>query len=162
MMRDLRNSTAFRLGVALVALTLLVRLVPAWLLQAEVADLATYRTQALAVLRSDNIYAYTILFPYTPFSQFVPAWMMQLAQATGWRFDFAAKLPAILGDAITSALLFAYLRHRGTSLARAALWTLAWALNPVAILVSAFHGNMMSLAATLIASALFAADTAET
>jgi hypothetical protein len=113
------------------------------------------------VLRGDNIYAPHILFPYTPFSQFLPAWLLLFADATSWRFDFAVKLPCAIADAGTSLLIFGYLRWRGVGLAKMAGWTLAWALNPVSILITAFHGNLMAIVPFLVTGALVAADVAD-
>src|SRR5207249_3715359 len=99
-------------AIFLVSLALAVRLVPAWNLRAEVADIATYRTMAEIVLRRDNTYATPILFPYTPYSQFLPAWCLQFAEWSHWRFDFVVKLPSIAADAGTTLLIFGYLRWR--------------------------------------------------
>jgi hypothetical protein len=145
-------------GVALVAL--LVRLVPAWLLNAEVNDIQAYRTMGLTVLRGDNIYAHSILFPYSPFSQFQPAWSIRIAELTGWGLDFVIKLHCILADTATTAIIIGFLLWRGLSLGRAALWGLVWALNPVSILISAFHGNIMAVTPFLVLSAAVAVTIA--
>ncbi len=147
--------------ILLLALALGIRLVPAWLLQHEVADILTYRAMGEIVLRGDNIYAPRVLFPYTPFSQFLPAWLLQLAEATGWRFDFVAKLPAILADVGSALLIYVTLRWEGVPSGRTLAWTAAWALNPVGILISAFHGNIMSVIPFLTLSAYVAALRAD-
>ena len=132
-------------GLLLVAATLLVRLVPAWLLAFESNDILLYRVMAQAILRGDTVYPPLVLFPYPPYSQFEPAAMLKLADLTGWRFDFTIKLPCILADAVSTWLIFHYLRWRGARLGSAAAWTAGFAFNPVSILISAFHGNQMAI-----------------
>lgn len=143
-------------ALCLFALAILVRLVPAWFLSAEVADLISYRDMADTALRGDNIYARHVLFPYTPWSLFIPAMMSRLADATGWQFDFVVKLPSCLADGLTTVFIYcglSALRHtQRTCLG----WSLCWALNPVAILTSAFHGNLMAIIPCLVTGALVA------
>jgi uncharacterized membrane protein len=142
-------------------LTLIVRLVPAWELRNPVHDIPTYIEMSDVILRGDNIYARETFFPYTPFSQFIPAWIALLTGAVHWRFDFASKLPPILADAATTLLIFGYLRQRGLPLGPATGWSLAWALNPVSILVSAFQGNLIATVPFFTLGAYVAAEAAE-
>jgi hypothetical protein len=148
-------------ALVLVAVALLVRVVPAALFGSEAADLGTYRDMATTVLRGDDVYARQVYFPYTPHSQFLPALAMLASRATGIRFDLAMRLESILADAATTWLLFAGLLWEGASRKRAFLLALSFALHPVAILVSAFHGNLMSLLAFLLLAALVAGRAAE-
>src|SRR5688500_6930564 len=97
-------------ALLLVATTLLVRFIPAWLLAVESNDILLYRVMALAILRGDTVYPPLVLFPYPPYSQFEPAAMLRLADLTGWRFDFTIKLPCILADGVATWLIFDYLR----------------------------------------------------
>lgn len=137
----------------LVAATLVVRLVPAWLLAVESNDILLYRVMGLAILRGDTVYPPLVLFPYPPYSQFEPAAMLRLAELTGWRFDFTMKLPCIVADGVATWLIFHYLRWRGASLGSAAVWTAGFAFNPVSILITAFHGNQMAIVPTLVFAA---------
>ncbi len=146
------------MSLALLALTLVVRLIPAWLLMTEAADVEGYHDLGWSVLQGDNVYAHRV-FPWSPYSQFLLAWAVRVADASGWRFDFVVKLPSILADAGTSLLLFSFLSRRGATLSKALLWSLAWALNPVAILGSAFHGNMMEILPVLILAAYYGFET---
>jgi len=152
---------AWMLGLFLLTLTLGVRLWPAWNLKAEVADLSLYRAMAQVVLKGDNIYQRRVFFPYTPYSQFLPASMLKLSDYMGWRFDFTMKLPAIVADGIVSVLLCWALLAAGASLGWTLAWGLSWALNPVSILISAFHGNVMPVLACLLLGAVIAAERAE-
>lgn len=149
-------------GSGLFLLTLGIRLLPAWLLQQEVGDMQTYRTVANAVGHGDNVYAFPITFPYVPYSQFIPSWLLAVAEHTGWTFDFAMKLPMIITDAATTLLIFGYLQWRALTFRRSVGWALAWALNPVSILISAFHGNLMSIVPFLGLAAYVSAEAGET
>jgi len=149
-------------GSGLFLLTLGIRLLPAWLLKHEVADMQTYRTVANAVGHGDNVYAFPITFPYVPYSQFIPAWLLAVAERTGWSFDFVMKIPMILTDACTTLLIFGYLQWRALPFRLSVGWALAWALNPVSILISAFHGNLMSIVPFLALAAYVSAEVGET
>jgi hypothetical protein len=105
-----------------------------------------------AVLRGDDIYAPRVFFPYLPYSQVVPAACLWLSRISGLPFHLAMKLPNLLSDALAAAFLFLALARRGSP-RRAFAWTMAFALNPVSILVSAVHGNLMGLVASTIAIA---------
>jgi len=150
--RSERLTRGFYWGLALFLLTLVVRLIPAWFVGVEAADIEAYHSLGLSVLQGDNIYVHG-LFHYSPYSQFLLAWAVRAADATGWRFDFVIKLPSIFADGATSVLLFAFLCRRGVPHPKPLLWSLAWALNPVTILSSAFHGNMMEMLSIFLLAA---------
>jgi hypothetical protein len=150
----------FLTPLALVALALVVRIVPVALFGTEAADLGTYRDMALTVSRGDDVYARSVYFPYTPHSQFLPAIALALSRGAHIRFDLAMRLESIAADAATVWILFAGLLAEGVSRRRATFAALLYALNPVAILVSAFHANLMSLLACFLLGALVAARAA--
>ena len=132
-------------GLLLVGICLLFRLVPAAVFGAEVADIHSYRAMAEIALAGDNIYHHPVLFPYTPLTLPLPAASLLLAQATGLPFDFTVKFWPIAADCGLALLVWGAARRQGWR-PRAA-WTagLAYALNPVAILTSGFHGNQTTL-----------------
>lgn len=139
----------------LVAVVLGSRLTLAWIFGAEVADLAQYRWMADIVGRGENIYQTPGLFHYTPLPMFLPAWSLQVAQALGLPFHFVVKWPMLLADAGITVLLWWQARQRG--LPQLALWIgLAYALNPVSLLTTSFHGSYSVLPAgfTLLAYCL--------
>lgn len=132
--------------LSLAAVALLVRLAPALYFNAEVADLTTYHRMADIVLRGHNIYFQHVLFPYTPLSMFLPAICDLLAQAFGLPFSLVVKAPAILADVAITGLLYVIARRISGRTGPAVALSLLYALNPVAILISAFHGNMTVVA----------------
>lgn len=136
----------------LLAVALAVRLVPlAWGL--ESTDIHLYRQQATAVVRGQNLYAVTTnVFPYTPVSMPYPALCLMLAARLGMPFDVVVKLFAIAADSAIALVLYGFGRRvlpRRTAVARAALY----AVNPVSILVSSFHGNVMPFVVLLMLAA---------
>lgn len=126
----------------------------------ESTDIGLYREQALPVLRGENVYAVTEgVFPYTPVSMFYPALCLAASTLLGIPFHVVIKLFPILSDVGIVLLLrnreAGILPPRGA--ARAAV---LFAVSPVSILVSSFHGNNMSFVVLLMLSAfvLFRAD----
>ena len=144
-----RTSTVFGLsdfaGLGIVlAVTLAARLVPAVYLGNEVSDLSIYRYMALIVLRGQDIYEIPNVFPYTPMSLFLPAFALQLSGWLHQPFHLVMKIYPLLGD-LGSASIVYLLGRRCWASGRALLLGLAFALNPVSILITALHGNIMPL-----------------
>jgi DNA-binding beta-propeller fold protein YncE len=141
--------------ILLVVVVISLRLTLAWIFGAEVADLAQYREMADIIERGENIYQTAGLYHYTPIPMFLPAWSLQVAQTLGLPFHFVVKWPMILADVGIALLLWWQAQKRG--LAHAALWFgLAYALNPVSLLTTSFHGSYSVLPAlfTLLAYCL--------
>jgi len=144
-----RASTAFDLsdvaclGIVL-AVTLAARLIPAVYLGNEVSDLSIYRYMALIVLRGQDIYEIPNVFPYTPMSLFLPAFGLQLSGWLHQPFHLVMKIYPVLGDLGTATVIF-LLGHRRGRVGLAVPLALAFALNPVSILITALHGNIMPL-----------------
>lgn len=130
-----------RPALALFALSVLLRLPGPLLLGAEVADIKSYRQMAERALSGQNIYERRVLFPYTPLTLPLPAASLLLARATGLPFHLTIKLWPILADAGLAALVLRAARRRGLGERTAIRLGVAYAVNPVAILTSAFHGN---------------------
>jgi len=133
----------------LVALCLAVRVAPALYFGAEEPDLTVYHRMANIVLRGENIYFQRVLYPYTPVSMYVPALCLLLAQWLHLPFHFVMKWPAIGADMAIVALLYAIARQVSGRTGAAAGVALLYALNPVAILISAMHGNITPVAVAL-------------
>ena len=139
----LKRMDLLALSLVLVA-TLLARLIPALVMGTEVADLSIYRRMALVVIREEDIYDFRNLFPYTPLSLFIPSFALGLSDRTGLPFHLVMKLFPLAGDIGTATLVVLLARHRWGTL-RATMAGLAFALNPVSILITGFHGNIMPL-----------------
>jgi hypothetical protein len=133
------------IGLALVlAMTVLARLIPALMLGTEVADLSTYRAMALVVIREEDIYEIRNFFPYTPLSLFIPAFLLHLSTVFEQPFHLIFKQVSILSDVGTATLIYLIARRRW-GVVKSTGVGLAWAFNPVSILITGFHGNIMPL-----------------
>jgi hypothetical protein len=133
------------IGLALVlAMTVLARLIPALMLGNEVADISTYRTMALVVIREEDIYNIRNFFPYTPLSLFLPAFLLHLSTVFDQPFHLILKQVPILSDVGIATLIYLIARRRWGVVKSTAVG-LAWAFNPVSILITGFHGNIMPL-----------------
>lgn len=130
--------------IALVALTL--RILPVLLGSPVASDIMYFRTQATPVLNNENIYAVTRgVFPYSPLTMFIPALCLLLSNKLNIPFCIIMKIPALIGDiSLTIAIYYWVMRcknDRGVAFKAAMLY----AVNPLAILISAFQGNIMSI-----------------
>ncbi|HEU5201000.1 MAG TPA: hypothetical protein VFU32_15280, partial [Ktedonobacterales bacterium] len=95
-------------------------------------DITSYHLQALSVLLHRNVYLFTGRYPYPP----VWIWLVTLAQvganATSLPFVWLVKIPGLLGDCLIILLLQRYVSREAARF---------YALNPIAILVTAGHGQ---------------------
>jgi hypothetical protein len=142
-------TTRKRLGdvlglVFVLAITLAARLIPAVSCGVEIADLSMYRQMALVVMRQQDIYDMPGLYHYTPLSLFIPSFCLQVSERTGLTFDIVIKLFPIAADLGIATLLFLLARQRW-GVWKATLAGLAYALNPVSVLITGFHGQLMPL-----------------
>ncbi|MBN2453350.1 MAG: hypothetical protein JXB40_03710 [Candidatus Omnitrophica bacterium] len=120
---------------------LVIRLVPLFNAAAW-TDL--YEQQAIPILNHLNIYSSThMVFPYSPVSMFLPALCAKITIFTKIPFHIIMRFPAILADAFIALALYAVLS--GTGRRGAYLIGLLYALNPVSILISSFHGNIITI-----------------
>ncbi|MBZ5537054.1 MAG: SMP-30/gluconolactonase/LRE family protein [Acidobacteriia bacterium] len=140
--RQTRNDRLALLVV--IAATALARFIPAWMLGTEVADLSTYRHMALTVMRDQDIYDIPTFFPYTPLSLFLPVVGLRLANSTGIPFHMTMKIFPFVGDLGSAALVYLVARRRWPTV-KATLAGLAFAFNPISIMVTGLHGNIMPL-----------------
>jgi uncharacterized membrane protein len=138
-----------------VAVALVVRLAAILASDRVVADVLRYRRVAAHVLDvSWNPYLAPRLYPYPPVWIWIEAASEWLARHAGLSFAIVVKLPVLAAEIAIVALLVH--RARKDDTARLAPWL--YALHPIAILVSAFHGQFESLALLMVLLAIGAAD----
>ncbi len=138
------------LGLGLVVfLTLLFRAFPILLGSGQQADMILYGEQAAPLFEHLNVYQVTYhVFPYTPLAMPIPALCMALSTLSSVAFHIVMKIPALIGDLGIAATIFVVLGRYG---GKAALfWGVLYAVNPVSILITSFHGNMMALPTLLM------------
>ena len=142
---------------AVLAAALAVRALAVAASDREVADVLRYRKVADHVLDvSWNPYAAPRLYPYPPVWVWVEAGAGWLARTTAVPFAVAVKVPAVLADLGIVAWLFAWGPRRGRGAAPA--WI--YALHPVSVLVTGFHGQFDAIALLAVLLALSWRDTA--
>jgi len=131
---------------------LAIRLVPIVGADRVVADVERYEKVATHLLEESwNPYETKRLYPYPPPWAAVEAGALWLEEHGVLRFAVSVKLPVLLAD-LCIVLLLGRAAGRGRAPAAAA-W--AYALHPVSILVTGFHGQFDAIA---LAFVLLAAD----
>jgi hypothetical protein len=129
---------------ALLGAALVVRGVAVVLSDRVVVDLLRYRKVAAHLLDvSWNPYLAARLYPYPPVWMWVEAAAEWVSRHTGMSFAVLVRVPVVAGDLALVAVLDAWGRERGGA-ARWAGWL--YALHPVSVLVSGFHGQFDALA----------------
>lgn len=87
-----------------------------------------------------------------PIGYYLPALMQLLAHKTGLPEHVAQKLPAIAGDLLVAVLLWSLARRIRHG--RPWVWPAVFLFNPVAVILSAYHGNVDPLMAAAMLWAL--------
>jgi hypothetical protein len=130
----------------------LVRLVPILTADRVTADVLRYRKVAAHVLDvSWNPYEAPRLYPYPPVWIAVEAGAEWLSRRSGLGFAVLVKLPVLIADLGLVALLFRMGVGRGLGMLPAWLY----ALHPVSILVTGFHGQFDAAALLCVLLAIF-------
>lgn len=117
-------------------------------------DIDSYRFQAASVFQHRNVYIATERYPYPPVWVWIVASVQWIASTQHMRFDVLVKLPAILADLGIVILIYRYVRDRRGACLAALLAAALYALNPVAVLVTAGHGQFDALAIFFVLLAL--------
>ena len=139
---------------AILLLAALARLAPAlWLPVGAGYDIESFRMVTDALRSGQEVYAASLgRHPYLPFQMFIMGGMAALSVATGLPFVVAIKLPAILADVAITGLIYRLVaERRGRDWAAYA--ALLYALNPVSLLVSAYHGQFEAITLLLLVGA---------
>jgi hypothetical protein len=130
------NQWLIVLGLA--GLATVVRLVPAALFFGT-SDVMGWELLGRLLLQGENFYA-TQLHNWPVLWIYFAAAALQVHEATGLPFSFLVKVPPILADACIAVMLWR------VDASRAALAAaIAYALHPIAVLISGYHGQFDSL-----------------
>ena len=133
----------WRAPLGLAGLAVLIRVVPAGLFYGT-SDVWAWEQLATLLLDGENFYA-TRLHNWPPLWIYLSAGLWLLHVASGLPFAFLVKLPPIGADACIAVLLYRAGLRQGWGSREATLAGLAYALNPISILISGFHGQFDSL-----------------
>jgi len=137
------------------AIALFARLVPNFALrQGAGYDIGSYQMVADLLLSGKEIYAVTAPLtrhPYLPFQMYWLALARWIASVVHMPFVQVVRLAPIGADAAIAVVLYQSLRRFGSKAALSG--GLAYALNPIPIFVSAYHGQFDAIPAlfTLLA-----------
>jgi len=130
--------------LVLVGVALLVRGIPNAVLPVGAGfDIDSYTLVADSVLSGQDVYTSPDAMdrhPYLPFQMYWMAGSRWLADRTGIAYVRIVRLAPIFADVCIAVLIFFYLQRR-TSDTEALRGGLLYALNPISIFVSAFHGQ---------------------
>jgi hypothetical protein len=136
-----------------VVVALAVRMVPVLTADRITADVERYRKVAAHVLDvSWNPYTAPRLYPYPPVWVWAEAGSEWAARRWGLRFAVLVKVPVLAADLGIVALLGVMGRERG--LGSMPAWF--YALHPVSVLVSGFHGQFDAIMLLLLLLSLVA------
>ena len=128
---------------ALVAITVLVRAVPAAVFYGTSAVMA-WELLGQLLLNGENFYG-SMLHNWPPLWIYLLAGLWLVHSATLVPFSFLVKLPPICADACLAALLYRAGLRRGCGRGAAIALGLAYALSPISVLITGYHGQFDSL-----------------
>jgi hypothetical protein len=133
----------WRVALGLFSLAVVARGIPAALFYGT-SDVLAWELLGQLLLNGENFYA-TRLHNWPPLWVYLPAGLWLLHTATDLPFAFLVKLPPIAADACITVLLYRTGLRLNWGGPTAAAIGLAYALNPVAVLISGYHGQFDSL-----------------
>lgn len=137
----------------LVLVALLVRLVPALLLPVGAGyDIDSFKLIGNAILNGEDVYtsAANGRHPYFPLQMYIIGATTYFSRVTPLPFVSWIKVPAIVADVCITAVLYKVFQRWGESEPTAVFWALHYALNPISVLVSAYHGQFDSIPVLLL------------
>ncbi len=108
-------------------------------------DILSYRIQADSVFLHKNVYEYTHRYPYPPLWIWIITLLRWVSITLHLRFDALAKLPPTFGDLGAAIVLLLYSYRRFGWCVFALIPFALYALNPVALIIGAGHGQFDSL-----------------
>ena len=137
---------------AVIAVAVVARLVPLLVFREPTGrwgtDIVNYQTVAELVLAHNDVYdrvAYVFIHPYLPFFMYILAASDWAAGFSGLSFFTVVRLPLVAADVGTAALVFLAAKELRKEAGKAANAGLAYALCPLPILVTVYHGQFDAL-----------------
>lgn len=146
------NLTPYALTLILM-IALIVRLVPMFVLPVGAGyDIQSYRLVANAILAGQEVYNSDAIFrhPYLPFQMYLIGLSLRVAQWVKLPFVVVVKSTAVLADIGVCWAIYRGSQINGRLRPVALNNTFRYALNPVPILVTAYHGQFDTIPILLI------------
>ncbi len=137
----------------LVVAALFVRLLPVLLLPVGAGyDIDSFRLVGDAFLNGEEVYTSAAKgrHPYFPLQMYVIGATTYLSSIMPLPFVTWIKLPAVAADVLVTAVIYKTFRRWGDSESAAVFWALLYALNPISVMVSAYHGQFDSVPVLLL------------
>ncbi len=136
--------------VAVVAVV--VRLLPAlWLPVGAGYDIESFKLVTDALLAGQEVYTSVLgRHPYLPLQMYLMGGTAWLGDLVGLPYVVSIKLPAVLADGAIAALITTSLSRDGRRPASAAAFGLLYALNPISLLVTSYHGQFEAITLLLL------------
>lgn len=143
--------------LVLAVIAFLTRLVPAVLLREGAHfDVETYQLVYQAWKNGQEIYgALGARAPYLPFWYYISAWSGLIADFFRISFFVVIKIPSILADVGSTILIFKVLEILQKNSSLAFGQALLFALNPVSLAVTAYHGQFDAVALFFLMLAIY-------
>lgn len=160
--RNRRSIASLSLPVILL-IAGVARLLPAlWLPVGAGYDIESYRLVTDALLSGVEVYGAALgRHPYLPFQMFIMGAMAHLAQVSGLPYVVAIKLPSIAADMAITAIIFRVIQKHYRRPDLAAYFAVLYALNPVSILVTSYHGQFEAITLLLLVLAWYTWQVSE-
>ena len=137
----------------LLLVTLFIRLVPLLLLPVGAGyDIESFHLVGNAFLNGEEIYTSAARgrHPYLPLHLYLIGFLTHLSRITPLPFVVWIKLPAVIADLLITAVIYDVFRRWHETESAAAFWALLYALNPISVLVTSYHGQFDSLPVLLL------------
>lgn len=115
----------------------------------EVGDVKNMHDAGNLLLSGISPYSNPHLYPYPPLWMFAEAGTAALTNITNLSFHVLIKFLPNLADILITLLLFKFLRKQKVNPTPAAIWSLAYILNPLTIIISSAHGQFDSIVSLL-------------
>lgn len=141
--------------IVILCLAAILRIIPA-IYTPLIADTAGFQEIGRWVLAGKSPYsspAVYALYPYPPVWMWFAGVSLWLSSVSNLPFQFLIKLPIILGDLIICILI--YLLVLQNDKRKAVLSSFLYAINPVSILITGFHGQFDTLAILFIIFSIY-------
>jgi hypothetical protein len=153
-----RSTTSLRFGwLVVILIALIARLVPNILLPMGASfDIESYQIVSNLVLRGEDVYSSSESenrHPYLPLQMYWMAMARMSSDIFHVQFVKTVRLAPILADVAIALLIYLNLRDHSMDFAPL-LGGLLYALNPLTVYVSAYHGQFDAIPALLILLAL--------
>lgn len=128
------------------------RVAPAlWLPVGAGYDIESFRLVTNALQSGNEVYTSVLgRHPYLPFQMYLMGAMAWLSEWTGLPYVAAIKLPAVAADVALTWLIYRSLSKMGRHPSTTATFALLYALNPVSVLVTAYHGQFEAITLLLM------------